>query len=135
MVFIPLLPFCADMDSFDRQILTVLQDGKPRDFQQLLRKAGFSHNTLNLRLVGLEREGFVLKAKKPRVKPGRPSFAYFLRPDIKHRVALTLTDPYTVIVSLTFQKLKHLCRFEKGEYCKAIRRTCEAQNCPQTIKG
>jgi len=123
------------MDSFDRQILTVLEDGKPRDFQQLLREAGFSHNTLKLRLVGLERQGFVLKAKKPRESPGRPGFTYSLPPDIKHRVSLTLTDPYTVIVSLTFQKLKHLCRFEKGGYCKAMRRTCEAQNCPQIIKG
>jgi hypothetical protein len=35
---------------------------------------------------------------------------------MKHRVALTLTDPYTTIVSLTFHKLKHLCRFEKGGY-------------------
>jgi len=123
------------MDSFDRQILRVLEDGKPRNFQQLLREAGFSHNTLKLRLVGLERQGFVLKTKKPRDSPGRPGFAYSLPPDIKHRVALTLTDSYTVIVSLTFQKLKHLCRFEKGGYCKTIRRTCEAQNCPQITKG
>jgi DNA-binding Lrp family transcriptional regulator len=123
------------MDSFDRQILTVLKDGKPRDFKQLLREAGFSHNTLKLRLVGLEHQGFILKTEKRRESPGRPSFTYYLSPDIKHRVSLTLTDPYTVIVSLTFKKLKHLCRFEKGGYCKTTRRRCEAQNCPQIIKG
>jgi predicted ArsR family transcriptional regulator len=123
------------MDSFDRQILAVLKDGEPRDFQQLLREAGFSHNTLKLRLVGLERQGFILKAKKRRESPGRPGFTYSLPPEIKHRVSLTLTDPYTVIVSLTFQKLKHLCRFEKGGHCKTIRRRCDAQNCPQIIKG
>jgi DNA-binding Lrp family transcriptional regulator len=123
------------MDSFDRQILSVLEDGKPRDFQQLLGEAGFSHNTLKLRLVGLERESFVLKAKKPRESPGRPGFTYSLPPDVKHRVSLTLTDPYTVIVSLTFQKLKHLRRFGKGGYCKMMRRTCEAQNFSQIIKG
>jgi hypothetical protein len=33
----------------------------------------------------------------------------------------------------TFQKLKHLCRFKKGEYCNNIR--FEAQNCPQIRKG
>ncbi len=47
------------MDSFDRQILTVLKDGKPRDFQQLLREAGFSHNTLKLRLASV-RQGVPL---------------------------------------------------------------------------
>jgi DNA-binding Lrp family transcriptional regulator len=123
------------MDSFDRQILTVLKDGKPRDFQQLLREAGFSHNTLKLRVVGLERQGFILKAKKRRESPGRPGFTYSLPPDIKHRVSLTLTDPYTVIVSLTFQKLRHLCRYEKGGYCKKIRNKCAPQNCPQTLKN
>jgi DNA-binding Lrp family transcriptional regulator len=135
MVFILVLSLCANMDSFDRQVLKVLEDGKPRDFQQLLGEAGFSHNTLKLRLVGLERQGFILKAEKRRESPGRPGFTYSLSPDIKHRVSLILTDPYTVIVSLTFQKLKHLCRFEKGGYCKAMRRRCEAQDCPEIIKG
>ena len=66
------------MDSFDRQILAVLENGKPRDFQQLLREAGFSHNTLKMRLVGLERQGFILKAEKRRESPGRPGFTYSL---------------------------------------------------------
>jgi hypothetical protein len=44
--------------------------------------------------------------------------------------ALTLTDPSTTIVSVTFQKLKHLCRFEKGGYCKSTWRNCEAQMPP-----
>ena len=36
--------------------------------------------------------------------------------------------------NLTFQKLRHLCRFEKGGYCKKTRRRCESQNCPQILK-
>jgi hypothetical protein len=31
------------MDPFDERILTVLSDGKPRSFHQLLREVGFSH--------------------------------------------------------------------------------------------
>jgi hypothetical protein len=77
----------------------------------------------------------IIEAKNPKNGPGRPVFMYSLAPEVKHRVALTLTEPYTTIVSLTFQKLKHICRFEKGGYCKDTRRRCEAQNCPQIIKG
>ncbi|MFQ6094962.1 MAG: helix-turn-helix domain-containing protein [Candidatus Bathyarchaeia archaeon] len=123
------------MDSFDRRILAVLKGGKPREFEELLEEVGFSHNTLRLHLARLERQGFIVKAKKPQKGPGRPSFTYSLPPRLRHRVALTLTEPHTTIVSLTFQKLRHLCRFEKGGYCKKISRKCAPQNCPQILKG
>ena len=123
------------MDLFDRQILAVLRDGKPMEFEKLLQEVGFSHNTLRLHLSRLERQGIIVKAKKPKKGPGRPSFTYSLPPKLRHRIDLTITEPYTTIVSLTFQKLQHLCRFEKGRYCKKTRRKCEAQNCPQILKG
>jgi len=87
------------MDSFDRRVLAVLKDGKPRDFQQLLWEVGFSHNTLRLHLARLERQGFILKAKKPQKGPGRPRFTYSLSPRLRRQVALTLTEPYTAIVA------------------------------------
>jgi hypothetical protein len=77
----------------------------------------------------------IVEAKIPKNSLGRPVLTYSLPPEVKHRVALTLTEPYTTIVSLTFQKLKHICRFEKGGYCKKTRRRCESQNCPQILKG
>jgi len=123
-----------DMGSFDKCILGVLKDREPRDFQQLLSEVGFSHNTLKLHLASLERHGFIVKAKKPMKRRGRPSFIYALPPEIRNKVSLTLTEPQTTIVSLTFQGLRHLCRFEKGGYCKKTKRNCEAQNCPQILK-
>jgi predicted ArsR family transcriptional regulator len=123
------------MDSFDKQILAVLKNGESLEFKQLLQEVGFSHNTLRLHIAKLKRQGMIAQAEKTKNSPGRPILTYSLPPEIKHRVALTLTDPYTIIVSLTFQKLKHLCRFEKDGYCKNTRRNCEAQNCPQIIKG
>jgi predicted ArsR family transcriptional regulator len=122
------------MDLFDRQILAVLKDGKSKAFQQILQAVGFSHNTLRLHLARLERQGMIVEAKPLKNGPGRPVFMYSLAPEVKHRVALTLTEPYTTIVSLTFQKLKHICRFEKGGYCKEAKKNCEPQNCPQTRK-
>jgi predicted ArsR family transcriptional regulator len=123
------------MDLFDRRILAVLKDGKPRGFQQVLSEVNFSRNTLRLHLASLERQGMILKAKTLKNGPGRPSFTYSSPPETKQSVALALTEPHTTIVSLTFQKLKHLCRFEKGGYCKNMRTKCEAQNCPQITKG
>jgi len=122
------------MDSFDKRILSVLRDGRPRDFRQLLMDADFSHNTLRTHLASLERQGFIVKDKKPIKRQGRPVFVYSLPPKISHKIALTIKEPQTTIVSLTFQGLKHLCKFEKGEYCKKVKCRCEAQNCPQILK-
>jgi predicted ArsR family transcriptional regulator len=123
------------MDSFDRQILTSLKNGESLDFKKLLQEVRFSHNTLRLHIAKLKRQGMIVQTEKTRNGPGRPILTYSLPPEIKQKVALTLTDPYTTIVSLTFQKLKHLCRFEKGGYCKETRRNCGVQNCLQIIKG
>ena len=123
------------MDSFDRQILAVLKNGESLEFKQLLSEVGFSHNTLRLHIAKLKRQGMIVQAEKTKNAPGRPILTYSLTPEIKQKAALTLTDPHTIIVSLTFQKLKHLCRFEKGGYCKETRRNCVSQNCLQIIKG
>jgi predicted transcriptional regulator len=106
------------MDSFDRRILSVLKGRKPRDFRQVLGDVGFSHNTLRTRLANLERQGFIVKDKKPIKRRGRPVSIYSIAPEMRHKVTLTITEPQATIVSLTFPGLKHLCRFEKGGYCK-----------------
>jgi len=123
------------MDSFDKRILAALKNSESLTFKQLLQEAGFSHNTLRLHIGKLKRQGMIVQAEKTKNSPGRPILTYSLPPEIKQRVGLTLTDPSTTIVSVTFQKLKHLCRFEKGDYCKETRRNCGAQNCPHIIKG
>lgn len=122
------------MDSFDRRILSVLKDGKPRNFKQLTRDVGVSHNTLRMHLSTLERQGLIVKDKKSIKRRGRPVFIYTITPEMSRKVTLTIAEPQTTIVSLTFQTLKHLCRFEKGGYCKKSQRECKPQNCPQILK-
>jgi len=122
------------MDPFDERILKVLSDGKKRSFHQLLGEVGFSHNTLRLHLESLVDRGLVLREKMPRRGHGRPMFTYALSPSLKRQIIHMLSEPYVEFVSLPFSKLKHLCRFEKGGYCKKIRAVCEAQNCPQILK-
>ena len=121
------------MDLFDERILSVLSDGKPKAFLKLLGEAGFSHNTLKLHLRRLTAQSLVVKKKTLSNGWGRPKYAYFLSPRARQQVSAALSDPSITIVALPFSRLRHLCRFEKGGYCKNIR--LEAQNCLQTLKG
>jgi len=59
------------MNSFDGRMLSVLKDGNPRDFRQLLSEVGFTHNILRTRLTNLE------KLKAPHNSKVRP-FSFYL---------------------------------------------------------
>jgi light-regulated signal transduction histidine kinase (bacteriophytochrome) len=71
------------MDIFDERILSVLKDGKPRLFIQLLDEAGFSHNTLKLHLKTLLSAGVLVREKTVSERLGRPKFAYVVSHDLK----------------------------------------------------
>ncbi len=122
------------MDPFNERILSVLRDGKPREFRQLLKEISFSHNTLRMHLNVLVAQDLVIKEKMLVKRLGRPKFTYSMPPWLRRQASSILSDPFTEVVILTFKRLRHLCRFEKGGYCKKIKKRCEAQNCPQIIK-
>jgi predicted ArsR family transcriptional regulator len=122
------------MDLYDRKILAALRDGKSRNFQQILSKVEFSYNTLRLHLAQLVEHGLVVRRKKPQQGPGRPRFAYALPEGVDGRAVSALVDPYKGLVVLSFDRLRRICRHEKGGYCKEIRGRCAPQNCPQIIK-
>ena len=122
------------MDFFDERILNVLKDGRSRDFRQLLGEVGFSHYTLRLHLKRLVDQGLVVEEKVAPKGLGRPRFTYSMLPKVSRQAPRLFSDPSSKIVTLPFQKLRHLCRFEKGGYCKKVKKRCEAQNCLQIIK-
>jgi len=95
---------------------------------------GFSHNTLRLHLESLLDGGLVLKEKMPRRGHGRPMFTYALSPSLKRQIIRMLSEPYIEFVSLPFRKLRHLCRFEKGGYCKKNKGRMRSQKCPEIPK-
>jgi hypothetical protein len=73
----------------------------------------------------------VVKEKTRSDGLGRPKFAYLVPLNIRKQVSAALSDPSIEIAHLFFSRLKHLCRFEKGGYCKKVKKRCATENCPQ----
>jgi len=122
------------MDFFDERVLTALKDGKPRSFTTLLGEVGFSHNTLQQHLDRLVSRRLVVKEKMASNSLGRPKFAYHVPSTATKQVAAALQNPYETLVTLQFTRLRHVCRFEKGGYCKETKKGCAPQICPQIRK-
>ncbi|MGD0027955.1 MAG: hypothetical protein ABSC91_03340 [Candidatus Bathyarchaeia archaeon] len=119
------------MDLFDERVLAASNDGNPKVFAQLLDEIGFSRNTLKLRLKRLAAQSLVMKEKTVSNERGRPKYTYSVSARVRRQVSAALSDPSITIVTLPFSRLRHLCRFEKGGYCKQIRNKCDPGNCPQ----
>ena len=122
------------MDSFDQRVLAMLSDGKPKSFATLLGEVGFSHNTLQQHLDRLAARGLVVKEKMASNSLGRPRFAYRVPSTATKQVTAALQNPHETLVTMQFTRLRHLCRFEKGGYCKETRENCAPQICPQIRK-
>jgi len=121
------------MDPFDERILSVLRDGRPRDFHHLLGAVSFSHNTLRLHLNNLVERGLIIREKTPTEGPGRPKFNYSTLRGPKREAAGALTGS-SEVVTLPFRRLRRLCRLQRGGKCREIKDQCQPQNCPQIMK-
>jgi predicted ArsR family transcriptional regulator len=122
------------MDFFDERILAALRDGKSRSFTTLLGEVGFSHNTLQGHLERLTAKGVVVREKVVANSFGRPKFAYHVPSRAAKQVNAALEDPQAELVAIAFSRLRHVCRFEKGGYCKEAKKDCAPQICPQIRK-
>jgi len=118
------------MDPIDEKIMNLLRDDKPKEFEQLLSKLGHSHNTLRIHLDSLAERGTIVKDKRPADGRGRPRLTYSASPGFVG-VAVTRLNQSTGVVSLSFSRLSQICRFEKGGFCKKLRGSCYARDCPQ----
>ena len=120
------------MDDLDEDILATLMDGKPRNFNQLLKEIDLSHNTLRLHLDYLVEEALVRREKtRGGGRVGRSSRIRWPRRAV---ALLRLRRVSGDTVSLPFRRLGQICRFEKGGFCKKMRGSCKAQNCPKINK-
>jgi predicted ArsR family transcriptional regulator len=122
------------MDLFDERILAALKDGYARGFTTMLNEVGFSHNTLQQHLERLTAKGLVVREKVVANGFGRPRYTYHVPSQATKQINATLEDPQVELVSIAFSRLRHVCRFEKGGYCKETRKDCAPQICPQILK-
>ena len=122
------------MGFFDELILDALRDGSSKGFKEILAKGGLSHNTLKRYLRHLMDQGLIVRAENAKNRRGRPEYRYYLTPKLKQRVNLRLTEPYTSLVTLTFTKLKQICKHSKGGFCKAKKTNCTAYTCLNILK-
>ena len=122
------------MDFFDECIFEALKDGRLKDFEQILQKVDFSHNTLKLHLGHLVDQSLTVKEKLPSKRLGRPKFMYSVPSKVSRQLTHLLSEDYTEIIHLTFNRLKSICKYENGGYCKKIKTQCETKNGPQTLK-
>jgi DNA-binding Lrp family transcriptional regulator len=122
------------MDPFDEDILRTLRGRRPMDFQQILDEVGFSHSTLRLHLNNLMGRGLIVGEKMPSEGPGRPKFTYST-PRRPRRQTSDTQAGYSVMVTLPFNRLRRLCRFQRGGKCRETKDSCKALICPQIQKG
>jgi len=117
------------LDAFDRRIVDVLgKKDRPMTLAELVRDTGFARSTTIIHLGRLEAEGLLLREKKPNKGRGRPVFLYHLACNTE------LKASPSHIVTLEFMKLRRICRYEKGGYCKTKKGACSAMNCPLPVK-
>jgi predicted transcriptional regulator len=122
------------MDFFDERVLAALKDGKPKSFATLLSEVSFSHNTLQQHLRSLTAKSLVVREKLPEPGFGRPKFAYHVPLRASKQVTAALEDPTMELVAIPFSRLRHVCRFEKGGWCKERKMSCSPKICPQIKK-
>jgi len=122
------------MDFFDERVSAALKDGKPKSVATLLSEMSFSHNTLQQHLRRLTVKGLVAREKLPEKGFGRPKFAYHVPLRVSKQVTAALEDPAMELVAISFSGLRHVCRFEKGGWCKERKVSCSPQICPQIKK-
>lgn len=115
------------MDLFDQHILSALRDGKPRSFTVLSSQVRFSHNTLQQHLKRLVEKGVVLEEKDRASGFERPRYVYHAPSKTTKQVVAALEDPDVELVTMPFSRVRHICRFEKGGWCKEKKASCSPQ--------
>ena len=116
------------MDWCCRSLVGILDRESGLSLSQLIQRSGLARQTVHNHLRHLLKAGIVSEEAVKRGR-GRPTILY--RRSKQPVQMVEMAD----IVSLTFQRLKHVCRFEKGGWCKEIKGKCTPERCPLTLKN
>lgn len=117
----------AVMDWACRSLVEVL-GSEGMSLSQLVDKSGLARQTVHNHLKHLVEAGIVSQVAIKRGR-GRPTVFYH-----KTRQPIEIVEAADT-VHLTFRRLRHACRFEKGGWCKEVKGKCVQEKCPLTIKN
>ena len=102
--------------------------------REILSSSGCSRRTVFARLKLLEKKGLVKKfidEKSGKRRVGRPCTIYY---PSKTLLSLRPTETLSQIVAIPVTKLRRLCGYEKGGFCKETRMACQPIDCPHIVK-
>jgi len=106
-------------------ILVVVCRRSGVSLSHLIEESGLARQTVHSHLKHLVEAGLMSREVKGRGR-GRPTVLYSLSGRVVELGA--------AVVSLTFQRLRKACRFEKGGWCKEVRNRCSPENCPLALR-
>ncbi len=105
----------------------LIEDEGKMSLNDVIRESGLARQTVYTNLKNLVRSGF-LSRKSIVTGRGRPTILYYRTQKPINSIKVENA------VTITFQKLKHACRFEKGGFCKEKKCHCSPTLCPIIIK-
>ena len=114
-------------NSFEIPIARLIQDEGKLSLKDVIKKTGLSRQTAINNLKTLTKNGYLSRQSLVKGR-GRPTILYY-----------RTQKPINILkfgnaVTLSFQKLKHVCRLEKGGFCKQKKCHCSPNICPIVIK-
>ena len=115
------------MDWGCRSLVGILECENGLSLSQLVEKSGLARQTVHNHLRHLIEAGILFQTAMKRGR-GRPTILYNTS-----KQSLEIVQGAD-IVGLTFQELRHACRFEKGGWCKGVKDKCARERCPLTQK-
>jgi len=116
------------MDWACRSLVGIFDRESRLSLSQLVERSGLARQTVHNHLRHLVEIG-ILSQETVKSGRGRPTILY------RRSRQPVETGEGVDVVALTFQKLRHACRFEKGGGCKEVRGKCAPERCPLTLKS
>ena len=121
------------LDPIDERILQILGKSKgstSKTLLEVIQASRFARSTVILHLKKLESQGLTRRLKITAKRRGRPKYAYSATPIATATGQIQPSNVSQETVAIRFQKLRQICRYEKGHFCKLAKKRCEPQNCP-----
>jgi predicted transcriptional regulator len=111
-------------DIFCTTLAKTIEQNSKQNLNELIQKTGYARQTVHNHLKHLLNNGILRKEIITNGR-GRPTILYY-----RTNVGLSEFLKPTVVI-IAFNRLKHICRFEKGGRCRERKEAkCSFEDCP-----